>query len=151
MSKKNTCQNKDLSSVCEVTLDKEDILSSVNLWHSLKLIDVNYRRLLTTLCRASIFAESLTLDKEPFCRMSFYAECFFSANYVCVELGSTNLIFATLGETFFAEFPINNTRQKRGVLGKESANSCSGCIVILLELRYIVPQYLTPAQIYQRP
>lgn len=37
---------------------------------------VNYRWLLTALCRASCFAESLTLDKSSFAERRFYAECF---------------------------------------------------------------------------
>jgi hypothetical protein len=58
-----------LSSVCQVTLDKENILLSVNDWHSTKLTTVNNRRLLTTLCR------ELDTQQSLICRVSFYAEC----------------------------------------------------------------------------
>jgi hypothetical protein len=47
-------------------LGKEAILSSVNVWHSAKLTAVSYSWLLMALCRASFFAESLTLDKKVF-------------------------------------------------------------------------------------
>jgi hypothetical protein len=76
-----------------VTLDKEDILSSVNVCHSAKLTVVNYRLLLTTLCRASLFNESLTLGEASF------AECFVrsSVNLVCFE--SLILLRVALGKT----------------------------------------------------
>jgi hypothetical protein len=80
---------------------------------------VNYARLLTDLCRASCFAESLTLGKAPF------AECL--SNGVIVE--SLILTRVTLGKVYFAKCKIKCTRQsvelsaKRGALGKEPNSS----------------------------
>jgi hypothetical protein len=69
-AKKDTRQNIDFSSVILLTLGKGAVLSSVNVWRSAKLTTVSYRRLLTTFCRGSHFAKTLTLGK------SFYAESF---------------------------------------------------------------------------
>jgi hypothetical protein len=55
-----------VSSANRWALDKEAILSSANAWHSAKLTVVSYRRLLMTLCRVSLFSESLRLDKMVF-------------------------------------------------------------------------------------
>jgi hypothetical protein len=81
---------KGLPSVCQMILGKEDILSIVNAWHSAKLTIVNYKQLLTTLCRVSHFAESLTLGK------AFFAECFaLSKILVSHDIYSSGLTHAT--------------------------------------------------------
>jgi hypothetical protein len=61
------CQKNTLGKVyyaeCQqVALDKEVSLPSVNAWRSAQLTAVSYTRLLTALCRASLFAENLTLS-----------------------------------------------------------------------------------------
>jgi hypothetical protein len=50
-------------------LGKVHFLSSVNAWYSAKITTISYGRLLTVLCRASSFAEYLTLGKDVFTAM----------------------------------------------------------------------------------
>jgi hypothetical protein len=48
------------------TLVKVPSFPSVNVWRSIKITVVSYKRLLTVICRASSFAKCLALDKAVF-------------------------------------------------------------------------------------
>jgi hypothetical protein len=71
--------------VSKKTLGKEVILLSAKVWRSAKLTVVSYRRLLTTLCRASCFAESLTLGKGGFAESLSMSSVSLSVNDVVAE------------------------------------------------------------------
>lgn len=68
-----------------MTLDKEATLLSAKVRHSVKITAVSYRRLLTALYRASLFAECLTLDKYVFAECLSVPSVLFSVNVVVTE------------------------------------------------------------------
>jgi hypothetical protein len=75
--------------------------------HSAKITTVSYRRLLTALCRASLFAECLALDKVVFTECLSVSRILLSVNMVVTE--SSTLPSATLGKEGFAECPTKDT------------------------------------------
>jgi hypothetical protein len=83
------------------TLDKEATFPSVKAWHSAKITAVSYRRLLTALCRASLFTECLALGKAVFAKCLLVPSVLLSVNAVVTE--SRTLLSAALGKEVFAE------------------------------------------------
>jgi hypothetical protein len=95
-----------------LTLDKIATLLCVNASRSLKLTIVGYIRLLTALCRASHFAESLTLDKRGFAECLSMLSVSRSFNDVEAEAVAESVISPSmaLGEESFVECPTKYTR-----------------------------------------
>jgi hypothetical protein len=67
------------------TLGKVSSLRSANVWRLAKITVVSYRRLLTALCRASPFAECLTLDKDVFVECMSMPSVLLLVNMVVTE------------------------------------------------------------------
>jgi hypothetical protein len=83
-----------------------------------KITVVSYRRLLTTICRASPFAECLALGKEIFVECLHVPRVPLSVNVVITECSI--LPSAALGKDFFVECPTKKHSVKRRALDKES-------------------------------
>jgi hypothetical protein len=74
--------------VRRLTLGKEASLPSANSRHSAKITAVSYRRLLTALCRAPMFAECLALDKDFFVECISVPRVLLSVNVLVTECGT---------------------------------------------------------------
>jgi hypothetical protein len=98
-----------LPSVELEALDKVAALPSAKSRLSAKITDVSYRRLLTVLCRAWVFAECLALGKEVFAECLPVPSALLSVNVVVTK--SRTLPRAALDKDCFAECPIKSTRQ----------------------------------------
>jgi hypothetical protein len=109
VSTRNTRQ----STLCRVlklwNSTKKQPLLSVNAWRSAKITIVSYRRLLTSLCRVSSFAECLTLGKEVFAECLAIPSVLLSVNVIVTE--SVTLSSAALSKEFFTECPTKSTRR----------------------------------------
>jgi hypothetical protein len=102
-----------LPSVGRTTLDKVASLPSINAWRSTKIMAVSYRRLLTALCRASPFAECLTLGKEVFAECLSIPSVLLSVNVVVTK--SRTLSSVALGKDFFAKCPKKHSAKPRAL------------------------------------
>jgi hypothetical protein len=101
------------SMLCRVssgpTLGNIPSLPSVSAWRSAKITVVSYRRLLTVHCRASSFAECLTLSKKVFTECLAMPSVLPSTKVVVTE--SLPLSRVALSKEVFAECPTKGTRQ----------------------------------------
>jgi hypothetical protein len=98
---KNFNWEKKKNILCRVSKNatRQSIVCQVSgLGHSAKITTVSYKRLLTALCRASLFAKCLPIPR-----------LLFSVNVVVTK--SRSLPSATLVKDFFAECPIKSTHQ----------------------------------------
>jgi hypothetical protein len=75
----------NLPSVGFETLDKVYSLPSAKACRSAKITTISYRRLLTSLCRASPFVECSTLGKAVFAECLPVSRVLFSVNMVVTE------------------------------------------------------------------
>jgi hypothetical protein len=64
---------------------QSNFFPSGNAWRSAKVTVVNYRRLLTTLCRASPFADRVALGKEVFIECLSMPSVLHSVNGIVTE------------------------------------------------------------------
>jgi hypothetical protein len=99
-----------LSSVRRGALGNVASLTSAKARPSAKIMVVSYRQLLTTLCRAPPFAECLALGKVVFAECLPVLRVLLSVNVGITK--SRTLPSAALGKDFFAECPIESTRQR---------------------------------------
>jgi hypothetical protein len=97
-------------SVGHLTLGKEVGLPSADARHSAKITAISYRQRLTTLCRASLFAEWLALGKAVFAECLPMPSVQLLVNVAVTE--SKTLLSVALSKYFFAECPTKNIPQR---------------------------------------
>ena len=87
-----------LPSVELEALDKVAALPSAKSRLSAKITDVSYRRLLTVLCRAWVFAECLALGKEVFAECLPVPSALLSVNVVVTESGTRQRLLCRVSD-----------------------------------------------------
>jgi hypothetical protein len=105
-------KEKNKNILCRVSKNgtRQRILYRVSdVGHSTKITVVSYRRLLAALCRASLFAECLAIDKVVFVKCLHVPRILLSVNVVVTE--SRTLPSVAPDKDGFVECPTKNTQQ----------------------------------------